>query len=292
VNGTAAAPAPAQSTPITVPDDVAEVLTEGAGTKNRNAAQSFARAQQALAAGDYSKAHDALEKLMRGDGEDVLDPDQLQATENVRDQLGFLSDMQKAGIRADYPPTEAQLVSYFKTLKNNPAAARQAFESYAQSFHVHPANVRGADSDIRYSNVKVKQGDAEYITDAPQSWSDVSKRPARGYQYASRQMNDCQGYAYIAQDLLGAAGFKLVHHIAASTGENSGHAMAVFTHPKEKGYTLTSDDDTFQGTNEKELAKQAYKKLNVKDESGHERFFVGKTEADAEINLAAKKHEL
>jgi hypothetical protein len=288
----AAAPA-AKQTGVNVPAEVAAILAEGA--KLPEAKQEFTAAREALAAGDYTKAHAAMESIMREQGEDVLSEEQVKSAQSVRDQLGFLSEMQKAGIKADYPPSEAQLTAYFKTLKDKPAAARQAFEDYTGSFHIHPAHVNGAASDIRYSQTKVKRGQSDYTTDTPQGWSDVSNRPAKGTQYAGRQMNDCQGYAFLAEKLLGAAGFKVIHNIAAvqGTGAGSAHAMVMFTHPKETGLTLSSGEKTYHGNAAKPLARQGYEDVVGKGNlTGKEHYYTGKTQADAEIECVIKDHEL
>jgi hypothetical protein len=285
-----AAPA-AKQAGINVPPEVAEILAEGA--KNPDAKKEFTTAQQALAAGDYRKAYEAMESLMRKQGEDVLTEDQVKSAQTVRDQLGFLADMRTAGIKADYPPTEAQLVKYFKTLKDKPAAARQAFEAYTENFHVHPGNVKGEDPDIKYSQTKVKRGQSEYTTDVPHEWSDVSKRTAKGSLYAGRQMNDCQGYAFIGEKLLGAAGFKVAHNIAAMNGTKAAHAMVLFTHPKEKGYTLTTNDKTYHGSNPKALAQEGFGDVVGKEKlTGKEHYYTGKTQTDAEIECAIKDNEL
>jgi len=286
----AAAAAPKQAG-VNVPTEVAAILAEGA--KNPDAKREFTAAQQALAAGDYSKAHDAMESLMRKQGEDVLTDEQVKSALTVRDQLGFLSDLQKAGIKADYPPTEAQLVAYFKTLKDKPGAARQAFEDYTSSFHIHPANVRGAAADIQYSHTKVKRGQSEYTTDVPHEWADVSTRPAKGSDYAGRQMNDCQGYAYLAEKLLSAAGFKTTQHVVALQSAERGHAMVVLTHPKESGFTLSSNDKTYHGNNAKALVRQGYEGVVGEGHlTGKEHYYTGKTQSDAEIECAIKDHEL
>ena len=277
--------------------DIAALLAKGAKTKE--AKDEFGAAQQAIGSGDYAKAYESLKQLLIHQGEDVLPEEDVKSTETARDQLEFLSKMQAAGVKADYPPTEGQLVDYFKTLKNNPNAAREAFDSYTQNFHVHPVNVKGADFDIKYSQDKVKYGasQSEYTVDVPKDWSSVANRPVtdKGYpQYIGKQMNDCQGFAFMAQKLMGAAGFKLEHHIAVYPGPHgAGHSMAMFTHPPETGYTVTSNDRSFHGDKTKDVAKQGYEYAAGKENvTNKEHFYTGKTMAEAEIQQVVKNDEL
>ena len=257
----------------------------------------FSTAQKAIAAGDYTKAYQCMEKLLRKQGEEVLEPADVKSTETVRDQLQFLSKMQQAGIKADFPPTEAQLVDYFKTLKNNPAAAVQAFQDYTKLFHVHPVNVKGADFDIPYSPETVRYGKGDYPTTAPHDWSEVANRPVavKDYpQYIGKQMNDCQGFGFMAAKLLGAAGFKVENYVSVFPGPHGiSHDMVLFTHPPEKGYTLTSNDGVFQGNKAIEVAKKGFEyaagKANV---TGKEHFWTGKTMAESQVQMVIKDNEL
>ena len=138
VHGTGTATGTKLASPIVSPD-VADLFDRGTkintSSKDKDTQQAekdtraeFSTAQKAIAQGDYAKAYQCMEKLLRKQGEEVLEPAAVKSTETVRDQLEFLSKMQGANIKADYPPTEAQLVDYFKTLKNNPTAAVQAFQ--------------------------------------------------------------------------------------------------------------------------------------------------------------------
>jgi LysM repeat protein len=284
-----AKPAVQKSAPKELPE-IKDMLTHPA--KNSVGKDVFPAVQKDIEVGNYTKAFQTLDTLIKTKGENLWDEEKGPVTA-MRDQLEFLSQMQKAGIKADYPPTEAQLVEYFKTLKDQPAAARQAFEDYANRFQVHPVNIATADFVMRYSREKhpVEKGSTtiDVTTDVPRSWSDVAGHPVSSEhfpQYIGKQMNDCKGYAFMAEELLGAAGFKVVHHVDAAPSKfGDGHMMVVFTHPGEKGLTLTSNDRAFRGGNERELAKQGFSyaaggKDNV---TGREHYFTGKTAADAEI---------
>jgi hypothetical protein len=158
---------------------------------------------------------------------------------------------------------------------------------------VHPVNIKGADFEVKYSHEKhsVTKGKDifDITTDQPGSWSDVAGHPVSSKdfpQYIAKQMNDCKGYAFMAEKLLGAAGFKVEHYLDAAPSKfGDGHMMVMFSHTGEKGFTLTSNDGAFQGSNQKELAKNGFTyaaggKDNV---TGKEHYFTGKTGTDAQI---------
>jgi hypothetical protein len=275
--------APARSTNI--PADVASLLAEGA--KVSAAKAEFTGAQQAIAAGDYTKAYGYLESLMRKQGEEVLSDGQVKATETARDQLEFLSSMQKAGVKPDYPPTEGQLIEYFKTLKDKPEAARQAFHDYAFQFHVHPG-VLGRNADVVYS-----KDNNEFGTHVPDSWPEVANRPSGDKsRHIGKQMNDCEGYAFMADKLFVAAGFRVAHHIVAIAGPNhEGHSMVAFGHPKEKGFTVTSNHYVVHKRTEKEAAVEGFKAARTAN-TGEQHYYIGKTMTESQIQASVKDHEL
>ena len=289
------------SAPQAAPTEIADVkswLTNPEIHKNSVGKNDFAAAQKAIEAGDYTKAFEKLDTLIKTNGENLWDDEQ-KPTATVKDQLGFLSKIQKAGIKADYPPTEAQLVDFFKTLKDKPAAARQAFDDYAQGFHVHPVNIKGQDFEIKYSQEKhtLHRGgtDLDITTDAPRNWSDITSRPvsAKDFpEFIGKQMNDCKGFGLMADKLLGAAGFKVQQYVDTTGAHGEDHEMVLFTHEKENGFTLTSNDKTFQGNDQKELAKQGFKYGAGDHATGKEQFVTGKTAAEAEIQIVIKEHKL
>jgi hypothetical protein len=280
---------PVQKSPAELPE-IKSMLTHP--QKNSPSTQVLPAVQKDIEAGKYTDAFQKLDNLIKTKGDNLWD-DEKAPISTVRDQLEFLSQMQKAGVKADYPPTEAQLVEYFKTLKDQPAAARQAFDDYAHRFQVHPANIATADFVMHYSHGQqsVDRGGTtiDVTTDVPRSWSDVASHPVSNEhfpQYIGKQMNDCKGYAFMAEKLLGAAGFTVVHHIDAAPSKfGDGHMMVSFSHPGEKDLTLTSNDGVFTGRNERDLAKKGFSyaaggKDNV---TGREHYFTGRTAADAEV---------
>ena len=278
--------------------DVQDLLKNGAKNADPTTKQQFKEAQDAIAKGDFTKAHEIISTLMRKQGEEVLSDSEVKSTYALKDQLEFCSQMQKAGVKSDLPPTEQQLVDYFKTLKNNPAAARQAFEDYTKDFHVHAASVTGnSATEVDYGKSQAKYGSGEYTVGVPKDFNAVTSHPVSAKQhpeFIDKQMNDCKGYGLMADKLLGAAGFTVKHYVDAYPSyNNSGHEMVVLTHPKETGYTLTSNGQTFHGANEKDLAQKGYEAAAGKENvTGKEQFYFGKTAADAMIQMSVKDDKL
>lgn len=158
-----------------------------------------APSEVAVAAGDYTRAYGAMETSTHKQGEDLPPDAPVKPAVTVRDQVAFLSAVQKADIKAGYPPTEAQLRGYFQWLKDKPPDVRQAFEPIAGSFHIHPAQACGARTDVQYSHTKVKRGQSGYTTGGPRGWADVCCLPAKVTEYASRQINDWPGDAFLSE---------------------------------------------------------------------------------------------
>jgi hypothetical protein len=69
--------------------------------------------------------------------------------------------------------------------------------------------------------------------------------------------------------------------------------MVMFTHPKEKSYTVVSDDKTYQGNTQKAAAQRAFEDVVGQGKlTGKEHFYIGKTQTDAEIEGGVKNNEL
>jgi hypothetical protein len=302
VTGTATA---AKATGPTIASDVTKALDDigklqGDGKELAQAKKFAGEAMQAIKTGDYSAAHQSLENLRRIKSNDEVLPDKEKTqVDTMIDQLDFLSGMQKAGIKADYPPNEKQLVDLFSKLKDNPNVARDKFAEYATDFQVHPSNIDTAHSNIDYSHTNTKIAGIDHPTTQPNTWNDVSSHPITkdGFpMYVGKQLNDCEGFGYISEKLLGAAGFKVSNFIGVfpALDNSSSHVMVMFTHPKEKGVTLTSNDKVFTGAKPRDVAKEgiAYAAGGKEKLSGKEEFFVGKTMKDAEVQTQIKDETL
>lgn len=110
----------------------------------------------------------------------------------------FLADMHAALGRAPSAPGgqpgERDLVSYFTTLRNDPERALAAYHDYALSFYIHVADATGD-----------RSADVVWPGGSCDRWSELAVRPRRHQQ----RIIDCEGYAYLAQELLTAAGWRL-----------------------------------------------------------------------------------
>ncbi len=143
-------------------------------------------------------------------------------------------------------------------------------------------------------------------TKSPDQWSDVIGRPAEGAEHVGKQMNDCEGFAFMAEKLLTAAGFTLVGHVAVEAHPPvPSHEMALFKHSSEKDVTVTSNNRSFTAPDAMSAARHGYAWAAGEREdpdthavterglaTGKERFFVGKTGAQAMANLVNTNNPL
>ncbi|GAB4328342.1 MAG: hypothetical protein Kow0074_24240 [Candidatus Zixiibacteriota bacterium] len=139
----------------------------------------------------------------------------------------FLQDMQQAIQRpvrqSGGHPNTNDLLEYFRTLRNNPNAALAAYREYAGSFMIHiESATRGRQIDVAWPGGSCDR------------WSEILSRPQRQH----RRMIDCEGYAYLAQQLLTAAGwdfigFEIIYLPTQQTEPEDYHIMAVLESPGE-----------------------------------------------------------
>lgn len=271
---------------------ITDFLKTAVGVDDEAAKADFKKLAKEMNAGDWTKAaataHASFEHSKDDARTETLDNSVgLEPSRTVEQQLQFLSKMSGAGIKADYPPTQDQLKAYFKTLSTDPKAARAAFEGYTKAFHVHPA--------VEKNDPKA---DVEYGRDSigalpPKSWADVEKRDAdAASKHLAKNVNDCEGYAFMAQELLGAAGFVFKEHLTANGGPAGAHAMVAFTHPKEPGaFTVTSNDGAFSGKNLKSTADQGFVYGGGKPTQSN-RYYAGDTMRDSQLNAGARKNAI
>lgn len=228
-----------------------------------------------------------------------------QATDRAairQQQSEFVGAMQERGIKASNPPTQAQLEQYFATY-NNPDEREQAlkqFEDYTTAYHVHTADVKGHENDdVKYSPEKTYYSNGQYFESAAaarkearkegnqnfvgtistrdaSSWSDVSRRP----DYNGRRVQDCEGFAYMSQELLGAAGYE-VTHVNNQSPDGGAHSMALLRDPDSQRLAVTSNNKTYSGTDQDTLLRQGW---DYASGGGKEpgTFYTGSTQARAE----------
>ena len=271
---------------------ITDFLKTAVGVDDAAAKADFKKLAKEMNAGEWTKAaataHASFEHSTDDARTETLDNSVgLEPSRTVEQQLQFLSKMSGAGIKADYPPTQDQLKAYFKTLSTDPKGARAAFEAYTKAFHVHPAV---ANNDPK---ANVEYGRDSIGPMPPKSWADVEKRDADpASKHLAKNVNDCEGYALMAQELMGAAGFTFKEHLTANGCPAGAHAMVAFTHPKEPGaFTVTSNDGAFSGKSLKSTADQGFLYAGGKTTKGTS-YYAGDTMRDSQLNAGAKKHAI
>jgi hypothetical protein len=119
-------------------------------------------------------------------------------------------------------PDPAAVRRYFATL--NGEEAIRAYEDYASSFYVHIVNVSASSN-----------ADVVYPGGSCDRWVEVTRRRRSG----SRRIIDCEGFAFIAHQLLGAAGFQQlgyqVFYLPTPGRPTDWHIVAVLQVPRGSG---------------------------------------------------------
>lgn len=218
----------------------------------------------------------------------------------------FVSDMKQAGIKdVQNPPTPEQLKAYFATF-NNPKDREKALgkaQAYAEAFHVHTAEANG-DKDVKYSDEtnfvvgdkvyknaddmkKATKNQGEFVevkTADASSWKDVQKRPT---SEDGRRIQDCEGFAFMQQELLQAAGYK-TQQVATLGDAGYAHAMVLATDPDSGQQAVASNSEVFTNKYGGEAAlNQAWNRATEWKNQGHGDFFYGATQAEAQARLGA-----
>jgi hypothetical protein len=167
-----------------------------------------APAHDLIAKGDYKNAAAEYRKLADGaktDGEKAR-------LNSVAKQLDVAQAMKTANVAdLSFPPTEANLQSYFATMKGKPMQdIKTAYEDYANAFYVH-SETKGVDKgDVVYENKTKNKDGKNYASLSPEKWSDVSDR--REMHSDGRRIIDCEGFGYLGQKCFEAAGFEKVEY--------------------------------------------------------------------------------
>ena len=232
-------------------------------------------------------------RSMKGMGEDAVN-----ATKSMMNQLKFVDKMQKAGVNATFPPTEKELKTFFATFKNNPStatteAAKTAFREYAEGFHIHPAKSSGdAAADIKYSADKTKTDGVQFNT--ANSWKEVTKdrKINDNGVHAGKHDNDCEGYAYLSEQLLGAAGFQVKGYVTGQQADKNTHIMVLLQDPQGKP-VVTSNEGLYDESNTRLDPGKAT--INLLDAgwsgagaTGSPDYYIGNTSAESQSHLMHK----
>ena len=234
-------------------------------------------------------------RSMKGLGQEAID-----TTRSLISQLDFTAKMQKAGIQTSMPPTEKQLKDYFATFKTNPgpqttAEAKKAFTEYIEAFHVHPAKSSGdSKADVVYSSDKTKTDGKDFKT--ANSWKEVTtdRDTVKTGQYAGRSVNDCEGYAYLSETLLGAAGFKVKGYVTGQQQDGPAHIMVLLDDPQGKP-VVTSNEGLYDASNVRmdPDPKQAVRDLLDAGWSGAgavgaPNYYIGDSSAESQSHMVNK----
>ncbi|MCA9795353.1 MAG: hypothetical protein KC910_26275 [Candidatus Eremiobacteraeota bacterium] len=221
-------------------------------------------------------------------------------------QAAFLDGMKQAGIKASNPPTEAQLKKYFGTFNNakHRSQALDKFQEYSQAFHVHEAET--GHGDVEYSPetnymlgnkfYNSKEAAEKAANKAQQPWDEVASADASSWKDINgtdkhtdgRHIQDCEGFAFMGQELLGAAGYKTSQ--VATWGENgTAHAMAVLQDPSGGPSAVVSNDRVFSGKDKTALLDQGWGYATGNDGSGHGAYFEDTTQARAQTRMTLNR---
>jgi len=164
-------------------------------------------AHQLITKGSYQEAAAEYRKL----ADKATDPAEQKRLTMVADQLEVAQKMKTAKVGSlQFSPTETNVTDYFKTMKGKPISEiKDAFQNYANAFYVH-SEKKGVDrGDVVYSEHKYKEGKTVYNSHAPVSWKEVTDN--REVHSDGRRIIDCEGYAYMGQQIFQAAGFQNVN---------------------------------------------------------------------------------
>lgn len=211
--------------------------------------QKYAPAHDLIAKGDYSAAAAKYRELKLKDGSPFATYDTIER------QLTIASSMQNKGVKdVQFPPSEQNAKDYFKKLgKQDPplptAGILKMFENYSKAFYHHEGR------DIVYDTKQKKVGKDTYDAKSPESWKEISDQRSM-FPQGTRKI-DCEGYAYLASELLGQAGMKNGKFVVVgpkddpSTTENeSNKAHIMFTAQHGDETIVVSNDKTYHGPRE------------------------------------------
>ncbi len=120
-------------------------------------------------------------------------------------------------------PSQADLLAYFATMRDSATQSLAAYQEYAQSFYIHTAYVPGD-----------RTGDVSWPGGSCDRWSELVHRR----RYHGQRVIDCEGYAYVAAQLLTAAGWRLlgyqvIYLLPTQTTGFDYHLVAVLEHSGE-----------------------------------------------------------
>jgi hypothetical protein len=286
--------------PAIAADPVADLVRrdhpEGVGTApdTLRAAMSEARAGRLGPARDgVENGRAAMTARWGADGD--------AAATTISRQLDVNRQIQDATHRVvQGSPSEQDLTEWFRTMNNRQARgnAEQSFRDYTAAYHVHTGNVSGRPDDISYSRrnqtVGAFQVDGEDVAGGsrpvtgPTSMAQVLD-PARGTgashggSHLGQVANDCQGYAFLSDRLMGAAGYRVEHVVG--NGAAGTHAMTRLEDPDSHRTRVQSNGDFYNSVDEGYSRGTATVAGRAVGQADH-RFVTGATMDEAEARNA------
>lgn len=162
-----------------------------------------APAHEQIANGKYADAAAEYRKLAAASNDDA---EKARLNQTAK-QLETTDKMKTSGVKnLSFPPTEANVDGYFASKKGKPIGEiKSAIEDYSNSFYVH-SETKGIDKgDIKYDPETHKIENTTYKTNGVEDWADVNN--SREMHTDGRRIIDCEGYAFLGQKALKAAGF-------------------------------------------------------------------------------------
>lgn len=280
----------------------------------------YAEAKKLAEAGEPGQAAEKLERVLSRYEEEIdasksLGDGGVAGTRNLAAQYRVLEDMKARGVSASHPPTQDEMRRYMKSFdsKKDRPAALNAFEAYTKAFYVHPANVGRPDEDIKYSEDPTKHAyrgklydkseDADkaqakrpgqliydITTHDASEWKDVTsdrERSGLGGPHphaAGKHVIDCEGYAYLAQELLGAAGYKH-EQVAVTAKGGEAHAMTVLTDPSRRGHFAVVSNDGVHTAAKKKDALDAGFRAAMPEGAAPGPYYYGRTQHHAQVQM-------
>lgn len=215
-----------------------------------------------------------------------------------RQQSQFETKMKDAGFKASHPPTQAELKDYFASFnsKDKRGKALEEYENYTTAYHVHTAEVKGKETqDVKYSPeqtyvykgqqydnkaeaLKAAKADPGGVlgtisTADASKWDDIAKKP----DHNGRKVQDCEGFAYMSQELLGAAGYQVTQ--TSNKGNEGAHSMTAVKDSDSGKNFATSNNRTFAGATQDEALRKGWQSVGTGDGGT---YYTGDTQAHAQ----------
>jgi|GEM_PF-7051603 len=210
--------------------------------------QQESQAADAMNHGNYSEASRIYGELASQGG--MITRDHFRTLRNQATVCDHMSQALQAqgGSPVHHPPTEQDVTSYFATLRGHPTTeVQQAYNDYASAYYVHTGdqNLRIAGTDVVYDQETHHVRGHDVVTNTPEDWDDISS--ARTLDRHGRRILDCEGFAYLGERCLTAAGFDRNHgrytamNVAGVTPEQAQQ------NPNLAGHTVYTADRTVDG---------------------------------------------